>query len=278
MLRVLISLLLASAPLLAMAQSAVPDRAGIEEAIRHYFAANDERDPKQLGLAFHPGTIMFWADTEGRLQSLDQNRWKARLADRAQAIPVARERRILWIDQSGDGASAEALSHFDDFQFRDYLTLLRIEGRWRIVGKVFVRQSLADAAADSKAADARGKQEIEALIRRKLAAMDANDGGLLASAYLPQAQTATLEDGELVAWPIAEWSARFDRDAAADTRPQGVERRIERIETAGNVGWARFTHHRSGRVVVDYALLVRSGGLWRIAHLDYLVARATPSP
>lgn len=278
MLRALLSLLLVSMPALAMARSAVPDDAGIEQAIRHYFAASDERDPKQLGLAFHPGTIMFWADAEGRLQSLDQNRWKARLADPAQAIPAARERRILWIDRNGDSASAEALSRFDDFQFRDYLTLLRIEGRWRIVGKVFVRQPLDDASADARAADAHDRQAIEALLRRKLAAMDANDGGLLASAYLPQAQTATLDDGELVAWPIAEWSARFDRDAAAGIRPEGVERRIERIETAGNVGWARFTHRRSGRVVVDYALLVRSDGLWRIAHLDYLVARDAPSP
>lgn len=54
--------------------------------------------------------------------------------------------------------------------------------------------------------------------------------------------------------------------------PGGVRCRIDRIESAGSVGWARLTHVRPGGSVVDYALLVRSGGVWRIAHLDYLVA------
>ncbi len=275
MFRVTLLLLLVFTHAIAKAETA-PDRAAIEATIGQYFAANDARDPGKLAIAFQPGTIMFWVDADGRLQSMDQKRWKARLADPARRTPAAIERRIVWIDQAGDGASAGALSRFADHQFRDYLTLLRIDGRWRIVGKVFADQPLT-VGKGARVASTRDEAErdIAALIRRKFAAMDGNDGGLLASAYLPRAQTFALEGGELVAWPIAEWVARFDADAAAGNRPGGVERRIDRIESTGNVGWARFTHTWPDRRVVDYALFVRSSGVWRIAHLDYLMVPPT---
>lgn len=112
---------------------------------------------------------------------------------------------------------------------------------------------------------------MRALIERKFVSMDNNDGALLRSCYLPRASTASVLEGDAVIYPIAEWAARFESRAAAGQRASGVTRTIDRLEVDRDVAFARFSHHfPDSHVVVDYALLVREAGLWRIAHLDYL--------
>jgi hypothetical protein len=154
---------------------------------------------------------------------------------------------------------------------------LKIGDDWKIVGKVFWDRTEGKplrSEADAKAEESR----IRALIEHKMASMDENNGALLQSCYLPQATTASLLEGDIVIYPIQEWIARFDVYAAANRRESGVSRTIERIEVAGDAAYVRFSHRFPNFYVIDRALLVRHGGHWRIAHLDYLVTNPPKTP
>ena len=118
------------------------DRAAIESAIQHYFHANDTADPDELVLAFHPVSIMY-GNRNGAFVGVDQPEWQARLRkERAEGKPPnkATWRKILSVDISGDVASAKLQSDFPTFQFLDYVNLVKIDGTWRIVNKVYYRK------------------------------------------------------------------------------------------------------------------------------------------
>jgi len=118
------------------------DRAAIEAAIQHYFRAGDTGDPDELKLAFHPASIMY-GNRDGAFVSVDQPEWQARLRkERAegQAPKKANWRKILSIDVEGDVASAKLQSDFPTFQFLDYVNLVKVDGTWKIVNKVYYRK------------------------------------------------------------------------------------------------------------------------------------------
>jgi len=52
-----------------------------------------------------------------------------------------RKTRIARIDVSGHAASARLEIDYPDFSFIDYMNLLKIDGEWKIVSKIFYRQN-----------------------------------------------------------------------------------------------------------------------------------------
>ena len=161
----------------------------------------------------------------------------------------------------------ETLSVFDDHQFRDFLSLLKIQGRWRIVGKVYVSQAPGVAVAEAPDDVA----AVRALIEAQFKAMDRQDGRLLAMLYDPRALSFSVVRDELVAVAMGEWSGRFDEAAARKDFPQGVVRSIDRVVVHGNVAWARFSHRTGSRLVVDTALFAKVREGWRAVNLTYVV-------
>jgi hypothetical protein len=53
------------------------------------------------------------------------------------ADEAERKRRIDWIDVTGDAAVAKLTLIYPAVTFTDYMTLLKIDGEWKIVNKSF---------------------------------------------------------------------------------------------------------------------------------------------
>ncbi|OQA38384.1 MAG: putative lumazine-binding protein [Acidobacteria bacterium ADurb.Bin340] len=47
---------------------------------------------------------------------------------------------IAWLEVAGDAATAKVVLDYPTFRFIDYLHLLKLEGRWAIVDKVYHRE------------------------------------------------------------------------------------------------------------------------------------------
>ena len=62
------------------------------------------------------------------------------LAGRKDAEPREAVVEVHSVDLAGTCAVAKVESDFGDYGFVDYLSLLKIDGRWVIVNKVFVRR------------------------------------------------------------------------------------------------------------------------------------------
>jgi protease I len=262
----ILALLFASIAVLQQVSSRSPsDREEIAACIGHYFRAGDTNDSAELRRAFHPTTVMFSVTAGGALAGVSQPEWWARL-DAAGAPRKARERQILWIDVDGDAATARLRSEYDTFAFEDYVTLLRVGGRWQIVGKIFHRSEPPTAAA----AAAVERDSVEAVVRTKFSAMDASDPDLLGRAYHPRAMTYSVGGGQLVAVSIEEWRARFAQSRASGKPAQAAERSILNVDVAHTAAVAKFSHKVGNEEWIDYASLLKVDGQWRIVGLVYV--------
>ena len=112
------------------------DRAGVEAAVAHYFAAVERNDPDELKRAFHADCVM-QSVQQGALVGVTQAQWQQRLA--AAGAPAPATRRIESLEVDGTMAAVKARATFATFELVDRLVLLKIEGRWQIVAKAFHR-------------------------------------------------------------------------------------------------------------------------------------------
>jgi hypothetical protein len=110
----------------------------IETAIRHYFRGGDEGDHTDFRRAFHPDAQVRFVE-DGRFGSWSLDQYIARFTPGQKA---ERQTRILMIDVAGTTAIAKVEARDDTFRFLDYLSLLKMEGQWRIVHKIFEREEI----------------------------------------------------------------------------------------------------------------------------------------
>lgn len=115
------------------------DRAAIERTVGYYFAAGDNGDADSLAKAFHPEAKMLFK-RDGKLAQLGQPEWQDRIRKATAPPTKANWRKIVSVDVDGDAAVAKCISDFDTFQFIDYMSLLKIDGEWKIVNKIFHRK------------------------------------------------------------------------------------------------------------------------------------------
>jgi hypothetical protein len=116
-----------------------PDRKGVEQAVGYYFTGGDNHDVESMKKAFHIDAKMLFM-RDGALMQVTMPEWFDRIAKAAPGGPKALSRKIVSVDIAGDAASAKAVSEFPTFRFVDYLSLLKVNGEWKIVGKIFYRE------------------------------------------------------------------------------------------------------------------------------------------
>ena len=115
------------------AQSAVDPIRRVVEQYLHGLKFNDTISLQQV---FWPEARLFWVQQDGQLGELTQPQWYASFRG-----SVGKEEpgvlRIAKVDLAGDAASVKVIEEYPDSRYTDYLSLLRIQGRWWIVGKIY---------------------------------------------------------------------------------------------------------------------------------------------
>ena len=110
------------------------DETAIRETIQHYFDAGME-----VRKAFWPEARMLYV-RDGELQIVPIEDYIARAEARAdQPKPTDVSKKILSIDRFGDAAVAKLEIEGPDWLLTDYMSLLKIDGEWLIVNKIFGR-------------------------------------------------------------------------------------------------------------------------------------------
>lgn len=123
----------------------------IAAALRDYFDGFYEGDVAKLKRIFHPNAHLYMAP-EGKLADDDMETVYARVAGRPSPASQGESRMdaILSIDKSGPGSAlAKVQLAIGSRLFTDYLSLLKIDGRWQIIAKVF---TFVPKPAEQKAA------------------------------------------------------------------------------------------------------------------------------
>jgi protease I len=141
-----ISLLAASASTLLLAGAADlsarwADEAAIRQTVQYYFDGGKNRDSVALRKAFHPDARMLFAK-DGKLVVVPIGDYITRVTqDQPKPGEVdSTKRRVTSVDVTGDAAIARLRLERPDVVVTDYMSLLKVNGRWQIVNKIFSRE------------------------------------------------------------------------------------------------------------------------------------------
>jgi hypothetical protein len=211
--------------------------------------------------------MMFFVK-DGGLAGVSQPEWWSRIDSSKDPGPVkALSRRIPLVDTAGDAAVAKVLSEYPTHRFEDYMSLLRIGGQWRIVGKIFHRTVPANAPAPDAPSAAADADAIRSVLQTLFAALDAGDGPAAASLVSPRAMSYTLLEGQLVGVSQPEWESRLAARKAAGAAAPKPARRVVLVDVSSDAAIARLEHDLANEKGIEYASLLRVGGKWMIVGL-----------
>lgn len=125
----------------AAAQSAAAggaDEAAVRSALGHYLAAHATGQGEHIGMVFHPDAMLYWV-ADGQLNRRAGTEYQAGFRGTAPADEAERERWIEMVDVTGDVAVAKVILDYPGAKFTDYFALLRVDGEWRVMSKLFHR-------------------------------------------------------------------------------------------------------------------------------------------
>lgn len=113
------------------------EREAVEKPLKMYLSG----EPEQLRQAFHPGATMFFARNDS-LIAVPIPEYIARVEEsRAKGPPPKRIERIAHVDISGTSAVARLELEYPQQKLTDYMSLVKYGGEWRIVNKIFSRET-----------------------------------------------------------------------------------------------------------------------------------------
>jgi hypothetical protein len=127
-----------------------PDERAIRQHIeRYYFGGVRNSDTALAHQAFHASVAKMSFVRDGHLVERTIPEWLASIAERAPNPPKPDTfpRRVVSVDVSHDAAVAKLQIRYADAMVTDYMSLLKVEGQWVIIGKIFDRHPLSAQAS-----------------------------------------------------------------------------------------------------------------------------------
>jgi hypothetical protein len=122
--------------LCAPAPAQESEEAAVRAAIEHYFQGHATGQGEHFRKVFHPDAKLFFI-REGKLTQWTSEEYISRAAGKPAADEAQRKRRIDSIDITGDSAFVKLTLDYPGVVFTDYMSMLKIDGRWMIVNKTF---------------------------------------------------------------------------------------------------------------------------------------------
>lgn len=114
------------------------DYTQIEKTVSYYLNGGTNNDFDTLKKAFHESaTMKFIRNGEYKEVNAIEFFKKAIKPGPKQN----RNTRIAYINVTGDVASAKLEIEYETFSFYDYMNLIKIDGKWKVVNKIFFRQN-----------------------------------------------------------------------------------------------------------------------------------------
>ena len=116
-----------------------PEKDAVKVPLENYIKAHATGDPEYARKAFYTEGNMIWIrDGMYSSESLDSFIKRA-FTGKPAADEVKRKdnRKIEAIDITGNAAVAKIVLDYPNVKFVDYMTLLKINGEWKIVNKSF---------------------------------------------------------------------------------------------------------------------------------------------
>ena len=141
-LTLLVAMILIAAGALVFLQSAraqQAEEAAVRQAIEHYFRGHATGMGEHFQKVFHPEAKLFWV-REGKFTQRTSAEYIAGASGKPPADEAQRKRKIESIDITGNAAIVKVSLDYPNAHFTDYMSMLKLDGEWKIVNKTFVSE------------------------------------------------------------------------------------------------------------------------------------------
>ena len=122
----------------ALGQTTKPDgeEAAVRQTVENYLHGLKYNDVESLKKAFWPEAKLFFVKNDGQLGQLTQPQWYEGFAASAGKEEKG-DLKITSVDMTGDAASVKVEEDYPGSVYVDYLSLLKFDGEWKIVNKIY---------------------------------------------------------------------------------------------------------------------------------------------
>ena len=110
------------------------DFKSIATTLNYYLDGGTNNDYSTLIKAFHKDAEVKFINDNNEIES---KKAKEFFGGMKPGPKSNRKTRIANINVTGHAANAHIVIEFPDFEFNDYMTLLKVNGEWKIVTKIF---------------------------------------------------------------------------------------------------------------------------------------------
>lgn len=111
----------------------------VRAVVQRYLHGLKFNDTVSLHEAFWPEAKLFAIRPNGQINELTQAKWYGMFAANAGKEEEG-ELRIAGVDITGNAAAVKVVEDYPGSRYTDYLNLLRINGRWWIVNKIYTME------------------------------------------------------------------------------------------------------------------------------------------
>ncbi len=140
----LLALGIASPSAAQSAAAAKADESAVREAVNSYLHGLKFNDVEGLKKAFWPEAKLFFVGRDGKLGELTQAAWYKGFAGNAGKEEPG-DLRITSVEVTSNAASVKVVEDYPGkpgTRYTDYLSLLKLSGRWWIVNKIYTVEPL----------------------------------------------------------------------------------------------------------------------------------------
>jgi hypothetical protein len=120
--------------------SSDPDIEGIQRAFQDYLDGHATGDPAVITRAFHESARLQFV-RDGQYSTRPLAAYLGGMGGSPAEDEANRRRRVVSVDYTGDAAVAKLELDYPGALITDYMQLLKIDGEWKIVNKIFTVQS-----------------------------------------------------------------------------------------------------------------------------------------
>lgn len=118
----------------AFAQNA--EEAAARKPLENYLKGHATGDSAYFKAAFHPEAKLFWI-REGKLTQRTSAQYISGATGKPAEDEAQRKRHIASLDLTGNSAVAKIVLDYPNALITDYMSLLKVDGEWKIMNKIF---------------------------------------------------------------------------------------------------------------------------------------------
>lgn len=235
--------------------------------LESYINAHATGNPDYIRKAFFPDAkIMAFRD--GKLLNLSVEEFASRFSGKPAADESQRKRRIDSLDISGNAGVARIVLDYPDTTLTDYMSLLKVNGEWKIVNKVFNAEPKAKPATNTQMPDDREavKQAVldyvEALYEADSSRIERSVHRDLFKLGFERDKEGTYKPYRMTYQELYDLAGRWNKNGRI---PKNSKKEIVVYDVADQTASAKLTAMWG----IDYLHLAKFDGKWMITDILY---------